>query len=400
MRLIERRDAPLVIGLIAGTAVMFGQPLRFVLSVAEDVSRLYHVDLIPGFVIFVIVCTIHYWRKHRDAITAIQLTAREFEEAKKTAVELEQLMLASQAIANAVDSQALRVEAWRQIPPLLKSRQCWCAIVTPEGWRWLIEPGERADALLDVAPSFLQLAESGERRHNEWLIVPLHSSGRALGILVVEETTPLTPMEKSRTETLATVLATALKNAQLFAEMQASSASDALTGCFNRAHAFRTLEHELRRSRRTKSPLAVLMLDVDGFKKVNDQHGHLVGDRVLESIGDALRRTLRTTDIKCRYGGDEFLVILPDTPPDAVGHVAEHLRRAIEQLELTLAHGSMTCRISIGAAGAAPGEVDAAALVQRADEALYRDKLRGLRLTDAIDPDMRALPVGATVETV
>lgn len=399
MRLIERRDAPLVIGLIAGTAVMFGQPLRFVLSVAEDVSRLYHVDLVPGFVIFVIVCTIHYWRKHRDAVTAIQLTAREFEDAKRTAVELEQLMVSSQAIANAVDAQALRVEAWRQIPPLLKGRQCWCAIATPEGWRWLIEPAERADALLDVSPSFLQLAESGERRHNQWFIAPLHSSGRSLGILVVEETTPLAPMETSRIQTLATVLATALKNVQLFAEMQASSASDALTGCFNRAHAFRTLEHELRRSRRTKSPLAVLMLDVDGFKRVNDQHGHLVGDRVLEAIGDALRRTLRTTDIKCRYGGDEFLIILPDTPPDAAQHVAEHLRRAIEQIEIALTNGSMSCGISIGSSGAAPGEVDAAALVQRADEALYRDKLRAVRLTDALAPDVRRIPVGATADT-
>jgi diguanylate cyclase (GGDEF)-like protein len=154
------------------------------------------------------------------------------------------------------------------------------------------------------------------------------------------------------------------------------------------------MEHELRRSRRTKSPLAVLMLDIDGFKKVNDHHGHLTGDRVLEAIGDALRRTLRTTDIKCRYGGDEFFVILPDTLPDAAHHVAEHLRRAIEQLEIVLPNGCMTCGISIGVAAAAPGEVDASAVVQRADEALYRDKVRSLHRREESHTEMLAVPAG------
>ena len=402
MRLIERRDAPLVVGLIAGTAVMFGQPLRFALHVAEDVSSTYHVDLIPGFVIFVVVSTVHYWRKHRDAVTAIQLNAREAEEAKRTAADLEQLVVASHAIANAVDAESLRVETWRQIPAVLKHRRCWLAVTTRERWRWLIEPSGDSEVTLEGAASLLQLAESGECRHNEWLIVPLHSSGRALGILLIDVTSPMSDPEKSRVETLATVVAIALKNVQLFEEMQATGSCDALTGCLNRGHAFQTLDREMRRSKRSRAPLSVVMFDLDGFKEVNDRHGHLTGDRVLEAIGDILQSTLRTTDFKCRYGGDEFLVILPDTRFDSAVHVADHLRRALESVAIQVANASVTCKVSIGVAVAGVGELDAVALVQRADEALYRDKIARLASRDmqSLNPDQPIATGGSPQVTV
>ena len=395
MRLIERRDAPLAVGLIAGTAVMFGQPLRFVLQVAEDVSSAYHVDLIPGFVIFFLVCIIHYWRKHRDAVAEIELRAREAEEARLTAADLEQLVVASHAIANAVDAESLRVETWRQIPAVLKNRRCWLAIRGRSGWQWIIEPADDAEVSLELASSLLHLAESGTRRHDGWLTVPLYSSGRALGILLIDVTTPMGDAERSRVETLATVVGIALKNVQLFAEMQTASASDALTGCFNRGYAFQMLDRELRRSKRNGSPLSAVMFDVDGFKQVNDEHGHLTGDRLLEAIGNTLQSSLRATDYKCRYGGDEFLIVLPDTPYDSAVHVADHVRRSLESLEIPLrSDGSLTCRVSLGVAVAAAGELDAMALVQRADDALYRDKLDRLAAREAPMPTLAATALG------
>ena len=157
---------------------------------------------------------------------------------------------------------------------------------------------------------------------------------------------------------------------------------------------FEMLELQLRRSKRTQSRLAVLMLDVDDFKTVNDRHGHLAGDRVLEAVGSTLRRTLRTTDIKCRYGGDEFLVVLLDTPLDAARSVAEHLRRACESVQVDVPGGRLSCKISVGVTDANPGELDAPSLVHRADEALYLDKsLRGrVKLPEGKIPPAVAQP--------
>jgi two-component system cell cycle response regulator len=124
------------------------------------------------------------------------------------------------------------------------------------------------------------------------------------------------------------------------------------------------------------------MLDVDDFKGINDTQGHLCGDGVLESIGDTLRRTLRSSDVKSRYGGDEFLVILPETPAEGAEQVADHLRRAIERVEYAGRTRPFTLTVSVGVATALPNETDALALVGRADAALYRDKSnrRTLRL--------------------
>jgi diguanylate cyclase (GGDEF)-like protein len=337
----------------------------------------------------------HYWRKHRDAVAEIELRAREAEEAKLTAADLEQLVVASHAIANAVDAESLRVETWRQIPAVLKNRRCWLAVRGPGGWQWIIEPADDTEVSLELASSLLHLAESGTHRHDEWLTVPLYSSGRALGILLIDVTTPMGDAERSRVETLATVVGIALKNVQLFAEMQTASASDALTGCFNRGYAFQMLDRELRRSKRNGSPLTAVMLDVDGFKQVNDEHGHLTGDRLLAAIGNTLESSLRVTDYKCRYGGDEFLIVLPETPYDAAVHVADHLRRSLESLEIPLrSDGSLTCRVSLGVAAAEAGELDAMALVQRADEALYRDKLDRLAAREMALPALAATTLG------
>jgi diguanylate cyclase (GGDEF)-like protein len=280
------------------------------------------------------------------------------------------------------------VEAWRHVPPIVGNRPVWIAVMALNDWKWLIEPaGTATDALLELAPTLSQLATAGDRRHNGWALFPLSSSGHVLGLLSVQEVEPLTPIDESRIATLAVLLSVAVKNVQLFEQMQVNSVSDALTGCFNRAHAFATLDLELRRSKRNTRPLSVVMFDIDGFKAINDEHGHLCGDVLLRAIGDTLGRTLRTSDVKCRYGGDEFLVILPDTPLDGAEQVAEHLRRAIERLEVSSPVRTVSCRISVGVSAATSGETDPIALVARVDTALYTDKKgfpQGLRSIDRL----------------
>lgn len=384
MRVFRQGDGRLLLGLLVGAAVMFGQPLRRVLSQAEDVSRTYGIDVVPALVILIVVLTVHLYHRQRDAAAAMAIAEREAETAKRTTRDLSRLVDASHALANALDHGQLRVEAWRHVPALTGGRTAWVAVTEPHAWHWVMEADADQEArLLDLAPTLLQLTEAGETRHNGWALFQLRSSGRPLGVFAVEDTPPLTPVDEQRLETLAAIVSIAVKNVQLFAQMQVSSVSDALTGCFNRAHAFATLDNELRRAKRSRRPVSIVMIDVDDFKRINDEHGHLCGDAVLESIGETLRRTLRSSDVKCRYGGDEFIIILPETPIDGADQVADHVRRAIERVEHVGRTRPFSITVSIGVSAAQPGEAEALALVGRADAALYRDKGRrthGLRL--------------------
>ena len=122
-----------------------------------------------------------------------------------------------------------------------------------------------------------------------------------------------------------------IKNAQLFREVKDNSVKDALTGCFTRSHALDVIDAELRRARRSQTPVSMIMFDLDHFKDVNDRYGHLCGDAVLSAVGKRMKEVLRGSDLKCRYGGEEFLVLLPETPLHGARRVAETLRREIAE---------------------------------------------------------------------
>ena len=384
MTVFRPGDGRLLLGLAIGGAVMFGQPLRSFLSLAEDVSQSYRIDVVPALVILVLFAIVHVSRQRRDAEAATALAEHEAEDARRATRDMERLVDASHALANALDQGQLRIEAWRHVPGLAGGRAAWIAIVGTQSWSWVMEPDvAQEERLLDLAPTLLQLVEAGERRHNGWALFQLKSGGRPLGVLGVEDSPALSAIDEGRIEALAAILGIALKNMQVFEQMQVSSVSDSLTGCFNRAHAFATLDSELRRARRNRRPLSIVMLDVDDFKRINDDHGHLCGDAVLTTIGETLRRTLRSSDIKCRYGGDEFLIILPETPLEGAEQVADHLRRAIERVEHAGRTRPFSLQVSLGVTAAVGGESEARQLVERADAALYRDKGRkatGLRL--------------------
>ena len=156
MRLIDRSDTPLAIGLIAGTAVMFAQPFRSLLSVAEEISETYRVDLLPGFMVFVIVCALHFLRKYRDAAAVVQVQAQAEEDALRRSRGLDQLVLASRGIANALDPTELRAQLQAHLPALLGDRRGWVAALGPLGWEWVLEPPHDAEVLLEDAPKGLR----------------------------------------------------------------------------------------------------------------------------------------------------------------------------------------------------------------------------------------------------
>jgi diguanylate cyclase (GGDEF)-like protein len=188
------------------------------------------------------------------------------------------------------------------------------------------------------------------------------------------------------------VMAIGVKNTQLLSDAREMSLRDALTGCFNRAYALQTLDSEVHRVRRTGLPLSVVMFDVDHFKATNDRYGHLCGDELLAAIGVQLSRSMRSTDLRCRYAGDEFLIILPDTPAAGAQQVAEGLRQSVGRLTVPGAAGHPPITISVGVAEVAPEEADAKSFLRRADEALYRAK-RGGRNRVSVAPMPTALAV-------
>jgi diguanylate cyclase (GGDEF)-like protein len=161
--------------------------------------------------------------------------------------------------------------------------------------------------------------------------------------------------------------------------LQRLAETDPVTWLFNRRHFEKRLEGETNRALRTEHLMALLMIDVDKFKTINDRFGHAVGDQVLKSVASAIRQAVRLYDVPTRYGGDEFAIILPEADTDVASHVA---RRIFEKLELVAVPGEMRdaaipIGLSIGVATFPRPLGDAASLVEAADAAMYRAKGAG-----------------------
>lgn len=157
--------------------------------------------------------------------------------------------------------------------------------------------------------------------------------------------------------------------------------TDELTGLANRRHFYSRLEEELGRVVRYETNLSLIMLDIDNFKRVNDQYGHPVGDRVLREVGRLLKANIRASDFAARYGGEEFAVLIPSLGVDEAARVAEKLRTVIEVNDLTMEGPSIEVTISAGVADClsviSSKEELKMALIREADNALYRAKAEG-----------------------
>jgi two-component system, cell cycle response regulator len=162
------------------------------------------------------------------------------------------------------------------------------------------------------------------------------------------------------------------------AKLEEMSRTDALTGLFNRRHFMDLLASELARSVRYGPALSLLMVDVDHFKKLNDEYGHLEGDRALLTVARVMGGLLRQCDYAARYGGEEFALLLPQTDQAGAGVVAERCRQAIAEADLGLADGKRRITVSVGVASyPRPGIRKPDDLLRLADEALYDAKAAG-----------------------
>lgn len=161
-------------------------------------------------------------------------------------------------------------------------------------------------------------------------------------------------------------------------ELEKMAATDELTQLYNHRAFEQHLAHEMERTRRTGSALALIMLDLDHFKKVNDEHGHPVGNEVLVEWSKRIKATVRKLDVACRYGGEEFVVICPTTGMRQVRTIAERLRQVCEGTPFQTQAGPLDITCSIGADVLFSGDSDSRAdLIARVDEQLYRAKRGG-----------------------
>jgi diguanylate cyclase (GGDEF)-like protein len=167
----------------------------------------------------------------------------------------------------------------------------------------------------------------------------------------------------------------ALENALLHRMVERQALADGLTGLANRRACSDAVHSEAARADRLDTPLSVVLADLDGFKHVNDVYGHAVGDEVLRAFADVLRETLRESDVAGRWGGEEFLVLLPGADEDGAAHLAERVRAALSAREIPGA-GELRVTASFGVAEYTP-PAGAEQLVAAADEALYRAKRAG-----------------------
>jgi diguanylate cyclase (GGDEF)-like protein len=218
------------------------------------------------------------------------------------------------------------------------------------------------------------------------LFVPLVGrEGHALGSLALFWRTPGYEPSQQRVVAVEQIAATcipAIENARRYREARQLAETDALTGFFNQRYFHETLRRESLRAQRYDRNLALLILDLDDFKAVNDRIGHLAGDAVLAQVAERLRNEIRSVDVGCRVGGDEFAVIMPESSSDDATQLYQRMHDAIATLSVP---GGGRVRLSAGIAELRHGET-AAGLFERADSALYRAKELGKdRASVAID---------------
>ncbi len=199
-----------------------------------------------------------------------------------------------------------------------------------------------------------------------------------LGLLIVGSTQEISERQLQTLEMCIQSLSISLNNSITYDQLQKLAANDPLTGLYNRRFGMQRLSEEYSRAVRSQMPLGILMFDIDHFKRVNDTYGHAAGDRVLINVGKIATMASRKGDFVIRYGGEEFILILPGAGKDDCLFIGERLRHMVEESVVQTADTQMKVTVSVGLVSYPEyGVDDEHALVKAADEALYLAKERG-----------------------
>jgi two-component system, cell cycle response regulator len=244
----------------------------------------------------------------------------------------------------------------------------------------VVTSGESVRGSIGSGPPELEPVAS-EPTEGDILATPLRSMGAVIGVLALygrEGGRPFDATDDDALRTLAGQAGAAIDNVQLHEEAERLSTTDGLTGLWNFRYLSSSLAREIERSTRFQRPLAVLMLDLDHFKQVNDTHGHARGDSVLRELAERVQEQIREVDTFARYGGEEFVVVLPETSVEGAAQLAERICEAVRR-EPFRSEGEEPLDITVSVGGAAYPEhgASAATLMRAADRALYVAKNEG-----------------------
>ena len=424
MRFFSRNDTSLALALIISLIVVFQRPIGWLYERTRRIEVRYDLDILPGLAILLVALAIHEYRRRRSPkastagtpVESAQAPARteelqqlvafgravEVAQARARADELQRLVAFGRALGQAVEAPALKQVLVRYMPVFARDRAFWVLTRVEEHWDEHVQDfriaGRSNDELERMAAEAI-VQRPGPEADGPGVLVaenlcfPLVVGEVTVGVLGVRNTPAIGSDERRALGAVVALVAIAVRNVQLLTQARDHSLRDRLTGCFSHAHGIDTLKAELRRARRTRHPLSVVMFDVDHFKLINDRYGHLVGDMVLEAVGKALSRVLRVSDLKCRYGGDEFFVVLPETPLSGAVQAAESLLREIGQVRLACGEHTVTATVSVGVAGATPDDVNPEVVIARADDAMYQAKRMG-RNRYVVAPEPKPAPKG------
>jgi diguanylate cyclase (GGDEF)-like protein len=223
----------------------------------------------------------------------------------------------------------------------------------------------------------------GDATPVESVCLPLLGRDQSMGLLTIarpdpDETDGVEPINFWLAHRVADQLGLVLANLELHERLRAQSIRDPLTSLFNRRYLDETLAREMERSRRESTPLAVIAMDIDHFKPYNDEYGHEAGDKVLQALAKALMGHVRDSDIACRAGGEEFILVLPTADADLATRRAEELRENVGGMVVAYGNTQLPpVTISAGVAALPPDPGDADGLLRAADRALYQAKRDG-----------------------
>jgi diguanylate cyclase (GGDEF)-like protein len=209
---------------------------------------------------------------------------------------------------------------------------------------------------------------------------PVETNGRLTGMLAMtgRAVGKMTPETRAFLAQIANQAHIVLENSRLFERVRNLAIRDSLTDLFNHRHIMDLVNHEFERVGRYQNAFSVLMIDLDHFKRINDQHGHPAGDAVLREMALLLRDQLRATDSLGRYGGEEFVAVLPHTGAEESRQTAERIRYQVQQRRFHAGESEVRLSVSVGMATCpAPGVGSSEALLREADKALYRAKEAG-----------------------
>lgn len=200
--------------------------------------------------------------------------------------------------------------------------------------------------------------------------------GKKMGELSISRNNKFLEVETHKIESLISALIYPLRNALLYKQAVEKAYMDPLTGLNNRAAFDKSIEQEIDLAKRHHHTISLMLLDIDKFKTINDNYGHLVGDAVLKSFSDCMIRCMRSSDIIFRYGGEEFVILLRNTEIAGAKLLAERMRKCVEEMRFEYENISLKTSVSIGLAELKEGD-DRLKLLERADNLLYQAKENG-----------------------